>query len=94
MFKKTLNYKEKAKKRWKKHLCWIVGDGRYALLAHCRVLTITLWKNLEDAEKRKAIIDKHRCGGWCVKAHEIIDLDKKRIRQVYKSEDYYEDITY
>lgn len=54
---------------------WVAGEGRYALLAHCRVLTVTLWSDSTKAEEQKAIIDRSACGGMCNKAHEIVELD-------------------
>ena len=46
-----------------------------ALLAHCRVLTVTLWPTLEAAQVCKKRIDETACGGRCVRDHEIIDLE-------------------
>lgn len=51
---------------------WISGNGPIALLAHCRVLTVTLWKDRVLAEKQKAVIDNDACGGRCFKDHEIL----------------------
>tara|TARA_Y100000310_G_C20065887_1_gene527116 strand:- start:269 stop:493 length:225 start_codon:yes stop_codon:yes gene_type:complete len=66
---------KEAKKRWGKRSEWISGDGQYALLAWCRVLTVTLWKTLTEAEESKKIIDKYACGGVCNRNHEIINLN-------------------
>lgn len=70
-------YLQRAKKKWP-HAEWIVGNGRFALLAYCDVLTITLWPTYEEAIKSKAFIDKAACGHACYKNHEIIDLITKR----------------
>lgn len=70
-------YKNKAVRRWRQAV-WITGNGRYALLAHCDVLTITLWDTLEAAINSKEAIDNYACGHACYKNHEIIDLNKKR----------------
>jgi hypothetical protein len=70
-----MNYKAKAKRKWGKTAEWMTGNGRYALLAHCRVLTITLWPTLEAAQIAKKRIDETACGGMCVCDHEIIDLE-------------------
>jgi hypothetical protein len=67
------DYHKKAKRRWRKAE-WITGEGRYALLAHCRALTITLWPTIEEAEVCKTRIDETACGGLCWRNHEIIDL--------------------
>ena len=67
---------KEAKRRWGKKAEWIVGNGQFALLAWCRVLTITLWSTREEAEKQKRIIDEFACGGFCNRQHEIVDLEK------------------
>lgn len=53
---------------------WISGEGRYALLAHCRVLTVTLWDDPAEAERQKRFIDETACGGLCRRSHEIVEL--------------------
>ena len=68
-----MTYRSKARKRWPKAY-WILGEGRYALLAHCKVLTITLHDDIEKANASKEMIDKYACGGRCVRKHEIVDL--------------------
>lgn len=62
------------KTRWGKKAEWIEGDGQYALLAHCGVLTVSLHQTMESAEKDKKFIDTRACGGSCVGHHEIVDL--------------------
>lgn len=49
---------------------WILGEGPFAVLAHCPPFTITLHKTLEEAQK----IHQAACGHTCTKQHEIIDL--------------------
>jgi hypothetical protein len=66
-------YWELAKKRWRRAV-WISGERRYALLAHCGGLTITLHDSLAQAEKEKTVIDETACGGRCSRRHEIIDM--------------------
>jgi hypothetical protein len=68
------SYRTLAKCKWPRAE-WIRGDGRYALLAHCRVLTVALHQTHESAEKSKQVIDTSACGGHCHNNHEIIDLD-------------------
>ena len=63
-----------ARRRWGKEAECISGDGRFALLALCRVLTVTLWPTKAEAEKQKEVIDRTQCGGLCLRDHEIIDL--------------------
>jgi hypothetical protein len=68
------SWKANARRRWGKKASWIQGDGQYALLAHCRELTVTLYPTRAEAEKQKEFIDSMACGGYCTKDHEIIDL--------------------
>ncbi len=68
------SWQTEAKRRWGKKAAWIHGDGQYALLAHCRVLTVTLWSTSAEAGESKREIDRYACGGLCTGAHEIIDL--------------------
>jgi hypothetical protein len=53
---------------------WVQGDGAYASLAHCHVLTVWLYDTLEEAEHAKWFIDWHGCGGKCSNHHEIVCL--------------------
>jgi len=64
-----------ARSFWKKEACWIDGDGPWALLAHCRVLSVSLHRTKEGAEKAMASIDHTGCGGACNRMHEIVYLD-------------------
>ncbi|MEO2054711.1 MAG: hypothetical protein ABGX83_05370 [Nitrospira sp.] len=59
---------------------WIHGSGRFACLAHCRVLTIELYTTREGAEKAKGHIDKFACGGRCSRTHEIVELEGEVLR--------------
>lgn len=70
------SWRTEAKKRWGKEAAWITGNGQFALLAWCRVLTVTLWSTRAEAEAQKEVIDRTACGGGCFgsSAHEIIDL--------------------
>jgi len=52
-----------------------MGRGEFALIAWCRVPTITLYLEIEDAVKEKAMIDSTGCGGACSRRHEIIHID-------------------
>lgn len=67
-------WRTEARKRWGKKAEWIQGDGQFALLAWCRVLTVTLWPTIAEAEENKKFIDEMGCGGGCTRNHEIIDL--------------------
>ena len=73
-------WRKEAKRRWGREAEWIQGDGQFALLAKCRVLTVTLWSTRTEAEKSKEEIDRTACGGGCfgASAHEIVDLSIAR----------------
>ncbi len=62
-----------ARRRWGKEAAWIHGDGQFALLAWCRVLTVTLWSTMAKAEENKKFIDEMACGVGCTRNHEIVD---------------------
>ena len=68
----------KANKQWGRKAEWIEGDGQFAVLAHCRVLTVTLWPSKGKADDAIAFIDQKTCGGACKRNHEIIDLSSLR----------------
>jgi hypothetical protein len=53
---------------------WIAGEGPFAVLAWCRVLTVTLHATHDGALESKRIIDLSACGGRCTGRHEIIRL--------------------
>ncbi len=61
-----------AKCIWKR-AAWVSGAGPYALLAHCQVLTVTLHRTAEAAERSKEGIDG-ACGHMCSSRHEIVEL--------------------
>lgn len=52
------------------------GEGPHAVLAWCRVLTVTLHDTEEATLKSKAMIDDTACGGMCHRHHEIIQLQR------------------
>ncbi|MGH3476719.1 MAG: hypothetical protein ACRDPQ_14060 [Nocardioidaceae bacterium] len=66
-------YQAMAKCMWRRAV-WIEGDGPYALLARCRVLTVTLHADLAGAVVSKRPIDGSGCGGLCHGDHEIVQL--------------------
>lgn len=67
-------YSTMAKCIWH-HAVWVVGEGPYALLAHCRGTTVSLWTEQEDALSSKEFIDRLGCGGRCHRDHEIVRLE-------------------
>ncbi|GAB2474443.1 hypothetical protein [Xylanimonas ulmi] len=55
---------------------WVVGEGAYAVIAWCRVTTVSLHEELDSAEASKRLIDNHGCGGACRGAHEIVLVER------------------
>jgi hypothetical protein len=61
---------------WGRRAIWVKGEGPYALLAWCRVLSVSLWPTEEDACWSMDFIDRTCCGGFCHGDHEVIRLDR------------------
>lgn len=53
---------------------WVTGEGPHAVLASCRVLTVTLHPSAEAATDALAFIDHHGCGGRCIRNHRHVVL--------------------
>lgn len=53
---------------------WVHGEGPFASVAWCRVLTIQLYESAGEAQQAKEIIDKTGCGGVCHRQHELVEL--------------------
>ena len=54
---------------------WVEGEGPIAVIAWCRVPTVTLHETMESAESAKRSIDETGCGGSCIRNHEIVRLN-------------------
>ena len=67
------SYLDFAECYWKKAE-WVSGEGPFAVLAHCRALTVTLHKTREKAEESQRFIDRFGCGGACDRRHEIVQI--------------------
>lgn len=63
---------------------WVQGDGPYALIAWCKVPSVTLWHTYEEALKSKRLIDNDACGSRCRNDHEIAYIDLKNQEGVLK----------
>jgi hypothetical protein len=66
-------FRAEARRRWP-GAEWIYGEGPFALLAHCEILTITLHDTRAKAEEAKRAIDETFCGHTCNKQHEIVEI--------------------
>lgn len=51
---------------------WVSGQGRYAVIAWCRVPTVTLWRTPEEAQRARRQIDSTGCGGGCSRRHDTV----------------------
>ena len=70
-------WQSKANRLWGKRAEWVVGEGQFALLAPCRVLTVTLWETRDEAEKQKTFIDQTACCSQCTpNLHEIVEINE------------------
>lgn len=63
-----------AKCNWPR-AAWIAGTGPFAVIAYCRVTTITLHHEVEDAQAALAVIDGGGCGGRCRRHHRLVRLE-------------------
>lgn len=68
------SYRAAARCMWPR-ACWISGDGPYALLAHCDVLTITLWPTAGKAFSTYQWLAGFKCGHLCTGRHEVIKIE-------------------
>lgn len=62
---------------------WVIGDGPYATLAFCRVLTIELHETREHAERMLDVIAGSGCGGACKgeRGHRLVFLSRPAPRK-------------
>ena len=56
------------------HAAWVAGDGPWAVLAHCDMLSVTLCGTREAARAQRARIDEVPCCRDCDGRHEIVEL--------------------
>lgn len=75
----TINYARAAKRIWKP-VEWVHGDGPVAVVAFCKVTTVTLWPDTDQAEASREFIDRFGCGGGCYRDHAIVDLGAVSVR--------------
>lgn len=52
---------------------WIIGNGKWASVTHCDVITVMLFETKAEAETAKEFIDKTGCGGGCRRLHEVVN---------------------
>ncbi len=54
---------------------WILGDGKFATVAYCRVTTVALHADLNSAQSAMSLIDSTGCGGMCSRRHKMVQLE-------------------
>ncbi len=69
----------KAKIKWGPYT-EITGNGRFAVVAYCEGVRVSLWDVIEDARNMKTIINTSGCCKSCKpQLHEVIDLQSGAI---------------
>lgn len=67
-------YEVMAKCLWPRAV-WVTGDGKYALVAYCGQVSVTLWgthpKALSEMEGLRL------CGHACTGNHRVIDMEAR-----------------
>lgn len=58
---------------------WISGRGRFAVVAYCRVTTVTLWETPDAARHACRVIDATGCGGRCRNRHQLVHVDLEAV---------------
>jgi hypothetical protein len=66
---------------YRKGLCWIAGEGKFASFSFCGLgagrpygTTVQLYQNLQDALNAKRVIDSSMCGTWCHGRHRVAQI--------------------
>lgn len=54
----------------------VIGEGPFASVAWCRVVSVQLHATREDAQAAVEFIGRHGCGGRCRGDHEVIVVVK------------------
>ena len=71
----TMKTATTAKRRFP-NAAWITGNGPWASLAYCKVLTVCLYATREQAHAARAFIDQTGCGGGCYGDHRVINIEE------------------
>lgn len=59
--------------------CWpdaayVTGDGPYALVATCEMVSVALYDSESEARRRRSRLDTVGCGRGCERHHDLFDL--------------------
>lgn len=74
ILKRSDSWYAEARRRWLGMAEWVTGEGQFALVEPCRVLTIQLFATQHDALMAKSLVDEAGCGERCDKDHRLVDL--------------------
>lgn len=72
----SMTMKQSLRKLLEKHAEWVQGSGNFAVLAHCRCLTVSVHKTMAKARESLDRINQSACGGYCHRDHEIINMER------------------
>jgi hypothetical protein len=76
--RKHLTFQTAARCIWGRRAAWVEGSGPFAVVAWCDPLTVTLWPDLERAQRAFTNLDSSiGCGSSCVGDHELIRLSER-----------------
>lgn len=70
-------YRTFAKCVWPR-AAWISGNGPFAVVAYCRVTTVTLHTTASAAQNAIWTINSTGCGGRCSRHHKLVRLEPAR----------------
>ncbi|MEK6251253.1 MAG: hypothetical protein AABM43_04790 [Actinomycetota bacterium] len=71
------SYRTLARCLWPEAI-WVAGNGPWASLAYCNVLTVELYRTEASALLAKRAIDQTACGGRCYGDHRFVYLERQR----------------
>ena len=66
-------YQSLAECRWPE-AAFVTGDGPWALIAKCDMVSVALYESREEARRRRKRLDTVGCGRTCDGLHDVVDL--------------------
>lgn len=55
-------------------VAYVIGDGPFAVLAHCDMFTVSLYETSTEARRRARALEANGCGKTCEGRHELIAM--------------------
>ena len=74
ILKESDSWYAEARRRWLGTAEWVTGEGPFALVEPCRVLTIQLFPTRDEALMAKFLVDGAGCGDGCLQDHRLVNL--------------------